>query len=292
MRHDSGPEADAFEVCRQIKADDYLWNIPVLIITGASDLGDLLRVLDCNADNFIANPFDPPYLLSLIEGMLIVPVERQTPEQIKTQFKIKHDDQVFVVTADRRKLLEFLLSSFEIAVNKSADLSRAQEDAQNFGTTIRQLEDRVSENTKVIGIINDNLKAREQKIGELNRQLSDRDLTIREKTEALDQLTRDLAEVQSGFADAKSEIQRIEKERDESLATYRSTIGQLERQVSDLSSELTTGKQALEQANIELAAESGRLRETADALKTTGTQREEVERALLSLTTDHEQSED
>lgn len=103
------PDADAFEVCRQIKADEYLWNIPVLVITGASDLGDLLRVLDCNADNFIAYPFDPPYLLSLIEGMLTVPVERQTPEQIKTQFKIKHDNEVFVVTADRRKLLEFLL---------------------------------------------------------------------------------------------------------------------------------------------------------------------------------------
>ena len=76
-----------------------------------------------------------PYLLSLIEGMLTVPVERPTPEQIKTQFKIKHDDQVFVVTADRRKLLEFLLSSFEIAVSKSTDLSRAQENIQNLGIT-------------------------------------------------------------------------------------------------------------------------------------------------------------
>ena len=101
------------------------WSSPVRPI-----LEDLLRVLDCNADNFIAHPFDPPYLLSLIEGMLTVPVERQTPDQIKTQFKIKHDDQVFVVTADRRKLLEFLLSSFEIAVNKSSDLSRALEDNQ------------------------------------------------------------------------------------------------------------------------------------------------------------------
>ena len=32
-------EADAFEICRQIKADEYLWNIPVLILTGAADLG-------------------------------------------------------------------------------------------------------------------------------------------------------------------------------------------------------------------------------------------------------------
>ena len=48
-------------------------------------------------------------------------------------------------------------------------------------------------------------------------------------------------------------------------------------------------RQALEQANNALAAESGRLKETADALETTDAQREEAERALLSLTTDHEQ---
>src|SRR5208337_1886265 len=113
---------EAYDVCRQIKADDRHWMIPVLVVTAASSLSDLLNVLDCNADNFIAHPFDPPYLISLIEGMLSTPVERTMPEQIKTQFRIQHDDKVYVVTADRRKLLEFLLSSFEIAVNISGNL--------------------------------------------------------------------------------------------------------------------------------------------------------------------------
>jgi CheY-like chemotaxis protein len=187
------PEADAFEVCRQIKADEFLWNIPVLMITGAADLGDLLRVLDCNADNFIAHPFDTPYLLSLIEGMLTVPVERQTMEQIKTQFKIKHADQIFVVTADRRKLLEFLLSSFEIAVNKSTDLSRAVENIQNLGFACRKLEDTVHENTRVINIINENLKTKEQKLAGLTDQLADKEQTIREKNASLDQISQDLS---------------------------------------------------------------------------------------------------
>ncbi|PKL58472.1 MAG: hypothetical protein CVV34_02135, partial [Methanomicrobiales archaeon HGW-Methanomicrobiales-5] len=110
---------EAYEYCRQIKSDDILWMIPVIILTRASSLGDLLYVLDSNADNFIAQPYDSPYLLSLIEGMLTSPVERQTTEQIKTQFRIQHDDRIFVVTADRRKLLEFLLSAFEIAVKNS-----------------------------------------------------------------------------------------------------------------------------------------------------------------------------
>jgi DNA-binding response OmpR family regulator len=283
------PDADAFEVCRQIKADDYLWNIPVLIITGASDLGDLLRVLDCNADNFIAHPFDSPYLLSLIEGMLTVPVERQTPEQIKTQFKIKHDDQVFVVTADRRKLLEFLLSSFEIAINKSTDLFRAQENIQNLGLTTKKLEENIHENTRVINIINETLKTKEQKLAELTSQLSDREQTVREKIAALDQVSRDLAEEKSAHADVRSGIQRIEQERDEALAAHQVTIDGLQRQVSDLSSELAIVKPALERANVELVKGSSRQRETETELDTTVAQKEQAEKALLALTTEFEQ---
>jgi len=283
------PDADAFEVCRQIKSDDYLWNIPVLIISGASDLGDLLRVLDCNADNFIAHPFDPPYLLSLIEGMLTTPVERQTPEQIKTQFKIKHDDQVFVVTADRRKLLEFLLSSFEIAVNKSTDLSRVMDDNQSLGITIRKLEETVHENTKVIGIINENVKSKEQKLNDLTAQLSDREQSMREKIATIDQLSQDLSTEKSALDQAQSEIQRVLKEKDESLAAHQATIDQLQRQITDQSSELETIKPALERANAELLKESSQRMETEAELSTTVTLKEQVEMALSALTTEYEQ---
>jgi DNA-binding response OmpR family regulator/predicted nucleic acid-binding Zn-ribbon protein len=274
------PEADAFEVCKQIKADDYLWNIPVLIITSASDLGDLLRVLDSNADNFIAHPFDTPFLLSLIEGTLTVPVERPTPDQIKTQFKIKHDDQVYVVTAQRRKLLEFLLSSFEIAVNKSSDLLRAQEDIRNLGITIRNLEDNVIENTRVIGILNESVRTQELTVKELSGQLSDREQTVREKITALDQVFRDLSSEKSAHADVRSELQRVVMEKDESLAAQRSTIDQQQQQLSDLSSELATLKPALERANEELARESGLRKETENILKETENSRKETENAL------------
>jgi DNA-binding response OmpR family regulator/predicted nucleic acid-binding Zn-ribbon protein len=282
-------EADAFEVCRQIKADDFLWNIPVLIITGAADLGDLLRVLDCNADNFIAHPFDPPYLLSLIEGMLTIPVERQTPEQIKTQFKIKHDDQIFVVTADRRKLLEFLLSSFEIAVNKSTDLSRAQENIQNLGLACRKLEDTVHENSRVIGIINETLKTKEQKLAELTGQLADREQTVREKIAAIDKLSRDLSLEKSAHTEVRSEFGRVTKEKDEELAARRSAIDQLEQQVSDLSSEVATLSPALERTKEELLSESSRRHDTENELSTTTIQKDQAEKALGALTTEYEQ---
>ena len=283
------PDADAFEVCRQIKADDFLWNIPVLIITGAADLGDLLRVLDCNADNFIAHPFDTPYLLSLIEGMLTVPVERQTPEQIKTQFKIKHADQIFVVTADRRKLLEFLLSSFEIAVNKSTDLSRAVENIQNLGFACRKLEDTVKENTRVINIINENLKTREQELATLTGQLADKEQTVREQNASLDQISQDFSLEKSAHAETRSEFERVTREKDSALAAQRFTSNQLQQQVSDLSSELATLKSALERTNEELLRESSRLQDTENELRTNATQKDQAEKALGVLTTEYEE---
>jgi DNA-binding response OmpR family regulator len=283
------PDADAFEVCRQMKADEYLWNIPVLIITAASDLGDLLRVLDCNADNFIAYPFDPSYLLSLIDGTLTIPVERPTSDQIKTQFKIKHDDEVFVITADRRKLLELLLSSFEIAISKSSDLVRAQENIQYLGTTTRKLEENIHENTRVIGILNETLKSKEQKITELTGSLSDREQVVREKIATIDQVSRDLSEEKTAHEEARSEIQQILKEKDESTAAHQAAIGEMQLQVSDLSSELARIKTALERANGDLAGESSRRQETERELGTTTAQKEQAETALASLAIEHEQ---
>ncbi len=142
----TSPEQDGYDVCREIKADDDLWRVPVLLLTGVASLGDLLIVLDSNADNFIARPYDPLYLLSLIETMLGSAVEKPDPEKVRTQFKIRHEDHDYVIMADRRKLLEFLLSSFEIAVDRAGELARVQGTLDNLKSTLEhRVADRTSE---------------------------------------------------------------------------------------------------------------------------------------------------
>ena len=142
----TGPEQDGYEVCREIKADNDLWRVPVLLLTGVASLGDLLIVLDSNADNFIARPYDTQYLLSLIETMLASAVEKPDSDKVRTQFKIRHEDHDYVIMADRRKLLEFLLSSFEIAVDRAAELAHVQGALDNLKSTLeRRVADRTSE---------------------------------------------------------------------------------------------------------------------------------------------------
>ena len=52
------PEMDGYELSRQVKADPDLGNIPVILVTTLSDPQDVIRGLECRADNFILKPYD------------------------------------------------------------------------------------------------------------------------------------------------------------------------------------------------------------------------------------------
>ena len=51
------PEMDGYELCRQVKADATLSDTPVILVTTLSDPGDVIRGLECRADNFILKPY-------------------------------------------------------------------------------------------------------------------------------------------------------------------------------------------------------------------------------------------
>lgn len=52
------PEMDGYELCRIIKSDESFKKIPVILLTTLSSPDDVLKGLDCGADNFITKPYD------------------------------------------------------------------------------------------------------------------------------------------------------------------------------------------------------------------------------------------
>ena len=50
------PEMSGYELCRQMKADPQLGDIPVILVTTLSDPQDVIRGLECRADHFILKP--------------------------------------------------------------------------------------------------------------------------------------------------------------------------------------------------------------------------------------------
>lgn len=59
-----------YEFCRRIKEDNMLCHIPVILITGKSNIDEQVEGLECGANAYVTKPFDPRYLYALTESLL------------------------------------------------------------------------------------------------------------------------------------------------------------------------------------------------------------------------------
>jgi DNA-binding response OmpR family regulator len=268
---------EVFEICRRIKEDDDFWVIPILILTDASMLSDIFHVLDCNADNFIPLPVDLPFALSVIESMIRTPVEQQIPDPINAQFGIHHDDRIYSVAANRRKLLEFLLSSFEIAVNKSSELSMVRTEFQALSESVKYLEDRFAEQTRFIDAIKAALHQKEQKISTLSGE-------VEEKKRLLEQKTR-----KAVIVPYDDNLRALFQEKKDFGTSSCSEINTFIQQISKLSNEIDTTKKNLDTVQEELEQEKIHCTSLECTLDLLGQQKESVEKSHRLLTEEHVQ---
>jgi hypothetical protein len=121
------PEMDGFELCRWIKEHRETRDIPVILLTSLSDTHDVIRGLACRADNFISKPYDENYLLMRIGRMLESRVQGPSganPVSMDVQFS----GQTFSINSDGRQILDFLLSTYETAIEKNRELQRTRDE--------------------------------------------------------------------------------------------------------------------------------------------------------------------
>jgi two-component system sensor histidine kinase/response regulator len=123
------PEMDGYELSRRVKADPSLGDIPVILVTTLSDPQDVIRGLECRADNFVLKPYDEHYLLSRVQFVL-VNREMHRAEQGNMGVEIFFNGQKHFITADRLQILNLLLSTYDAAIQRNKELNRSQEELQ------------------------------------------------------------------------------------------------------------------------------------------------------------------
>lgn len=64
------PGMDGFEVCRQIRADPILSDLPILFLTARSKVEDKITGLRAGADDYLAKPFNVDELILRIRAIL------------------------------------------------------------------------------------------------------------------------------------------------------------------------------------------------------------------------------
>jgi signal transduction histidine kinase len=129
------PEMDGFQLCQTIKSDPELAGIPVILVTTLSDPHDVIRGLECRADNFIMKPYDDRYLLSRIQFVL-VNSDLRDREQSSMGVEIYFHGRRHFITADRLQILNLLLSTYEAAIERNQELNRARNDLQTVNAAL------------------------------------------------------------------------------------------------------------------------------------------------------------
>ncbi|MGH7613623.1 MAG: sensor histidine kinase [Gemmatimonadales bacterium] len=115
---------DGYELCRRIKAGKRR-ETPVVLLTSLSDPLDIIRGLECGADNFFVKSVEPALLLSRLE-LLLSTRETRTRAKLRMGVKVFFMGREFTITSEREQILDLLISTFEDAVRQNHELRRQE----------------------------------------------------------------------------------------------------------------------------------------------------------------------
>jgi two-component system phosphate regulon response regulator PhoB len=113
------PDTSGIDVCRQIKIDKKLKNIPVLILTAKGEPDDKIKGLEVGADDYVTKPFNNKELLLRVKSL----IKRSKPSLLedlgifkdlkidRIAKKVFRENKEIKLGPIEYKLLDFLIKS-------------------------------------------------------------------------------------------------------------------------------------------------------------------------------------
>lgn len=119
------PGMSGYDLSRTIKEREDLRDIPIVLLTSLADPLDIIRGLECGADNYVTKPYEDEQLLARITGVFdnqALRRDRPRTGRVDITFLGAH----FTITSEKEQILDLLLSSFEELVRTNAALRTAE----------------------------------------------------------------------------------------------------------------------------------------------------------------------
>lgn len=86
------PVMDGLEFCKELKNDDFISHIPVVLLTALAENQDKVKGYDIGADGYLVKPFDPSLLKTVIENII------KSRLELKSKFSGEVESKVGLLT--------------------------------------------------------------------------------------------------------------------------------------------------------------------------------------------------
>ncbi len=147
------PEMNGYELCRALKADPALSDIPVILVTALNDSKDIIRGIESGADNFIRKPYSEAYLLNRISQVLLNQLLRKDtgPE---AGIGVYLGEQKHFINASRQQMLDLLISTYEQAVQVNGELQARERQVIELNMRLSQHAAELEEHNREMALKN------------------------------------------------------------------------------------------------------------------------------------------
>lgn len=128
------PIMDGYELCKSVKNDPKLRNIPIILVTSRIQTESLLKGIEAGADNYLTKPYDDDTLFAKVQELLHSPIVSSDITEIAN---VKIDGHSYNIKADYTYLVNLLVSTYKNILAQNLRFEKVQ---QGLNSTNQELE--------------------------------------------------------------------------------------------------------------------------------------------------------
>lgn len=165
------PKLNGFDLCKKIKSDERLRDIPIVLLTALSDSEDIINGLDAGADNFISKPYSEKYLLIRLNSLLANQSLKKS-EKLHLAMEVYFGGKYYTINSEKRQILDLLISTFDNAVQQNKELIKSKNETEALNEQLKEMTvDLIQSNEKLKNEI-EYRKKTEKELNKVNSELN------------------------------------------------------------------------------------------------------------------------
>jgi response regulator RpfG family c-di-GMP phosphodiesterase len=135
------PVMNGYDLCRRIKYDEVLWNIPVILLTSLSEPENIIQAINAGTDSYITKPFVEANLLECVKSLLATPIRWRRAKEQRIEV-VEYNGKRCAISGGGQQILSLMLSVYGNSLAQNHDLMHIQ-------TQLNLLNDNLNEQVRV-----------------------------------------------------------------------------------------------------------------------------------------------